>query len=435
LTELAAAINASSQMDVNIAASNATITVASHAVTNAGTFVTQVDGAALTALQLIDNLVLAEDAVHGTGDPGIQMLAVRQDVQSDFGADGDYVPLSITADGELRVAASVQASAAASEFADDEAFTLTTSEVTAIGAIRDDALSALAAAETDVVVLRVGSTGALWTTVTGTVTIAGAVTNAGTFVVQENGAALTALQLIDDVVYVDDTATHATGTSKGVGIMAVAVPTDTSISANDIGMVGMTTDRRQYVEATIAATQTLSTVTTVGTVTAVTAITNALPAGTNGIGKLTANSGVDIGDVDVTSISAGTNAIGNVGLIGRTTGGLTIFKSIDLDESEEEVKATAGQVFSITAFNRTAAPLYLKFYNLTAANTTVGTSVPVATYVVPANADSDGAGFVWNNTIGLAFSTAISAAVTTGVADNDTGAPGANDCVVVIGYV
>lgn len=50
----------------------------------------------------------------------------------------------------------------------------------------------------------------------------------------------------------------------------------------------------------IAAAQTLATVTTVG---AVTAITNALPAGTNAIGKLSANSGVDIGDVDVTSVS------------------------------------------------------------------------------------------------------------------------------------
>ena len=39
----------------------------------------------------------------------------------------------------------------------------------------------------------------------------------------------------------------------------------------------------------------------------------ALPAGSNAIGKLAANSGVDIGDVDVTSISAGTNAIGKVG--------------------------------------------------------------------------------------------------------------------------
>lgn len=34
----------------------------------------------------------------------------------------------------------------------------------------------------------------------------------------------------------------------------------------------------------------------------------ALPAGTNGIGKLTANSGVDIGDVDVTSVTPGTGA-------------------------------------------------------------------------------------------------------------------------------
>lgn len=38
----------------------------------------------------------------------------------------------------------------------------------------------------------------------------------------------------------------------------------------------------------------------------------ALPAGTNAIGKLAANSGVDIGDVDITSIAAGDNNIGNV---------------------------------------------------------------------------------------------------------------------------
>jgi len=43
-------------------------------------------------------------------------------------------------------------------------------------------------------------------------------------------------------------------------------------------------------------------------------LASALPAGTNSIGKLGANSGVDIGDVDVTSISAGTNRIGMVAL-------------------------------------------------------------------------------------------------------------------------
>ena len=160
----------------------------------------------------------------------------------------------------------------------------------------------------------------------------------------------------------------------------------------------------------------------------------ALPAGTNAIGKLAANSGVDIGDVDVTSIAAGSNLIGDVGIQGRATGGTSTFRSIDLDETEEEVKATAGTIYHIAAFNRTAAPLYLKLYNLTAVNTTVGTSTPTHTYVVPANADSDGAGFLLSIPQGIAFSTAISAAVTTGVADADVGAPGANDCVVVIQY-
>ena len=45
-------------------------------------------------------------------------------------------------------------------------------------------------------------------------------------------------------------------------------------------------------------------------------ISAALPAGTNAIGKLAANSGVDIGDVDVTSLPAlpaGTNVIGKTG--------------------------------------------------------------------------------------------------------------------------
>lgn len=47
----------------------------------------------------------------------------------------------------------------------------------------------------------------------------------------------------------------------------------------------------------------------IATVGAVTAITNALPAGTNAIGKLAANSGVDIGDVTLT---AGTAAVGSI---------------------------------------------------------------------------------------------------------------------------
>jgi hypothetical protein len=45
-----------------------------------------------------------------------------------------------------------------------------------------------------------------------------------------------------------------------------------------------------------------------GVLASIGSITNALPAGTNAIGKLAANSGVDIGDVDVTSVIPGTGA-------------------------------------------------------------------------------------------------------------------------------
>lgn len=163
-------------------------------------------------------------------------------------------------------------------------------------------------------------------------------------------------------------------------------------------------------------------------------VVSALPAGTNQIGKLAANSGVDIGDVDVTSISAGSNLIGDVGIGVRTSGGTTIFRSIDLDETEEEVKATAGQVYWIHCMNLSAAKVFLKFYNATAATVVVGTTTPVLTFPVPTTGDTNGAGFNLAIPNGIAFGTAITVAATTGVADNDTGAPGANEVVLNMGY-
>jgi hypothetical protein len=47
----------------------------------------------------------AEDAAHTTGDKGVQMLAVRQDSAAALaGTTGDYIPLSTSAGGALRVA-------------------------------------------------------------------------------------------------------------------------------------------------------------------------------------------------------------------------------------------------------------------------------------------------------------------------------------------
>ena len=70
-------------------------------VVNSGVFAVQETGAALTALQLIDNLVLLEDALAASGDPGVQALAVRADTAAAKAADGDYVPLLTDSTGLL----------------------------------------------------------------------------------------------------------------------------------------------------------------------------------------------------------------------------------------------------------------------------------------------------------------------------------------------
>jgi len=158
-------------------------------------------------------------------------------------------------------------------------------------------------------------------------------------------------------------------------------------------------------------------------------VSSALPAGTNAIGKLSANSGVDIGDVDVTSIAAGANTIGGVAIRPETSNGLTIFRSIDLDETEEEAKGTAGQVYGWYIYNTASSVRFVKLYNATAASVSVGTTTPVMTIPIPA---TSGANVEFTN--GIAFSTAITAAATTGVADSDTGAPGANEVIINLLY-
>jgi len=160
-----------------------------------------------------------------------------------------------------------------------------------------------------------------------------------------------------------------------------------------------------------------------------------LASGTAAFGKLAANSGVDIGDVDVTSISSGANLIGDVGISGaRTSGGTTLYKNIDVDESEDEVKGSAGQIYWIHAINLSSTVKYLKIYNAAAVSVTVGTTVPDITFPLPTQGDANGAGFTFTIPNGIAFSTGITIAATTGVADNDNGAPGANEVVVNIGY-
>jgi hypothetical protein len=115
------------------------------------------------------------------------------------------------------------------------------------------------------------------------------------------------------------------------------------------------------------------------------------------------------------------------------TDGALVYRSIDLDETEEEVKATAGTVFGVWFSNMSTTSRFLKFYNATAANVTVGTTTPLLTLSIPGNASDDVSG-VFSMPQGIKFDTAITVAATTGIADNDTGAPAANDVIVNVFY-
>lgn len=246
------------------------------------------------------------------------------------------------------------------------------------------------------------------------------VDNAGTFAVQEDGAALTALQLIDDIVQTEDAA-HGSGDN---GIMPFGVRNDTLATLAD-------TDG-DYAPLQVNASGALYVAET-GTVTVDATGQGDVPITLSGEAvTLAASDGTDIGDVDVASIAAGSNLIGDVGLQGRTSGGLTIFYDADLDEAPIAVKAGAGQIYSMAIFNTTDAPLYLQLFNVAQGSVTVGTTTPTQQYVIPGNANSDGAGFVVSIPQGIEYGTAITAAVTTD--SEGSSAPGAGACIANILY-
>lgn len=136
--------------------------------------------------------------------------------------------------------------------------------------------------------------------------------------------------------------------------------------------------------------------------------------------------------------NAGDVALGNpypVTDIGIATNGLSVYRTLDLDESEEEIKATAGTLYGAWVCNTTTATVFLKLYNATAANVTVGTTTPFITVPLPGNSADDVLANLNVGGKGIKFDTAISAAVTGALADSDTTAVAANAVVANFFYV
>ncbi|MBA2708774.1 MAG: hypothetical protein H0U59_13295 [Gemmatimonadaceae bacterium] len=114
----------------------------------------------------------------------------------------------------------------------------------------------------------------------------------------------------------------------------------------------------------------------------------------------------------------------------ETANGPTVFRSTtDLDETEEQVKATAGQVYGYMFHNVSTSWRYLKWYNGTAATVVVGTTTPLFIQGLPPTS----AGHI-SFDHGIPFSTAITVAATTGVADTDVTGPTTNDVAVTVLY-
>lgn len=103
--------------------------------------------------------------------------------------------------------------------------------------------------------------------------------------------------------------------------------------------------------------------------------------------------------------------------------GLTAYRNINLGTTGQVVSATPANLYTLIMTNGGAAAAFVKVYNKATAPTQADT--PVHTFRVPA-----GGSLPWSTPMGEHFNAGISLRASTGVADNDTGAPGANEVVV-----
>jgi hypothetical protein len=110
-----------------------------------------------------------------------------------------------------------------------------------------------------------------------------------------------------------------------------------------------------------------------------------------------------------------------------TSGGLSMYRNIDLGSTGQVVKNEAGQLYGYFLFNASSGTLYFKFYDKATAATSSDT--PKLTLPIPA-----GGGANVSFPIGLAYASGISVRCVTGVADNNTTSPGSNEAICNVLY-
>lgn len=116
------------------------------------------------------------------------------------------------------------------------------------------------------------------------------------------------------------------------------------------------------------------------------------------------------------------------------TGGATSYSAISANAVlTTAVKASAGQVYGVHMFNNTGSIVYGRLYDMATAPGSSDTASVIYRFLVPAN--TSGAGFIVSlGAVGRACATGIGIRVSTGIADNDTGALTANTILANVIY-
>ena len=227
-----------------------------------------------TALQvdIVSGSEYAEDSAHTDADTGNFILGVRNDTLAALGGtDGDYVPFQMNSSGALFVEVS-SSSGDDSIYVDDADWTDSTSKHTLVGGLYQSSPQSITDGDTGP--LQVNANGNLIVDLSAT---DNAVLDAMVVDLAAMEVDLAAIEVLLTAANVDHAANEAllTTIDADTGAIKTAVETiDNAISGTE-----MQVD-----------------------------VVASLPAGSAAIGKLAANSGVDIGDVDVTSIVPGTGA-------------------------------------------------------------------------------------------------------------------------------
>ncbi len=390
----------SASLPVTLANNQSTLPVSlasvpSHAVTNAGTFATQIDGSALTALQLIDNIVNTIGSTT-SGSSGVLGLCAATTSAPTY-TTGQNHPCSIQTDGSLRVYLTGASNGSVSN--DDD------------GQIADGGTN-----HTTVLPLTYA-----WNSDSG-------VADWTRFMHQpldfDSGAGTENLSVI------------------GIGLPASGGPVIGGTSANPFRTdpTGTTT---QPVSATSlplptgAATEaTLANILTSANFAAAFGTAGSADAQVMSIQGIASMTPVQVqsNSANLATQTTLASILTAVELIDNDQTGASLHHRISTGatEDEHEVKGSAGRLFAINVTNTNAAVRYLRCANQVIGSTTPGTTGVFYGMAIPAATTGAGYTAVFGPK-GIAFSTGLTCWLVTGAAETDVAEVAANE--INVNYV